>query len=166
MISFPTYKLPLFDLNTLRAKAHIAASRYELPADLVCAVCEEESGNRDNPNGQETWNPWAIRYEQGFLNRYIHPAIPSAPTTTEIADAFSYGLMQIMGLTARELGFAGRFATALCVPEVGLEFGCRKLSRCMTNAKNDVAAALLAYNGGSDPAYPSRVIARQHKYLL
>jgi soluble lytic murein transglycosylase-like protein len=76
----------------------------------------------------------------------------------------SYGLMQIMGLTAVEFGFAGRFLTELLEPSAALEFGCRKLRHAMDKTSNDVTKALLMYNGGSDAAYPTRVLPRVAKY--
>jgi len=141
-----------------------AAARHGLDGPVVCAVCEEESGRRDGGGGRETWNPWAMRFEPAFESRYVKPAIPTMPTTEEMAEAVSFGLMQIMGETAREFGFKGRYLTELCDPATGLEYGCRKLRRCFDNAAGDVGAALLHWNGGSDPAYPSRVVARVGEY--
>ena len=39
------------------------ASEHGLDPALVCAVVEQES----------SWNPWAVRYEPGFLSRYVAP---------------------------------------------------------------------------------------------
>jgi soluble lytic murein transglycosylase-like protein len=105
-----------------------------------------------------------MRFEPAFEARYVKPAIAAMPTTEEMAKAVSFGLMQIMGETAREFGFKGRFLTELCDPETGLEYGCRKLRRCFDNAAWDAGAALLHWNGGSDPTYPLRVVARVRKY--
>lgn len=159
------YTKPEVDQTVLVQAALDAAARHGLVGAVVCGVCEEESGNRDGySGGVETWNPWAMKFEQAFMLRYIHPAIPTAPTTREISEAISYGLMQIMGETAIEFGFTDRFLNALCDPNVGVEFGCRKLRRCFDNAKGDLRAALLDYNGGSDSAYPTRVANRIAKY--
>jgi soluble lytic murein transglycosylase-like protein len=72
--------------------------------------------------------------------------------------------MQIMGETARELGFKGTYLTELCDPIVGLEYGCRKLGACIEKHPGDTRAALLAYNGGSNPAYPDLVLRLLPKY--
>lgn len=146
------------DLSTIDARKALAgkyAAKHDLRPEIVAAVCEQES----------SWNPWATRFEKDFEARYIHPAIPSAPTTRELTLAMSFGLMQIMGLTAKEFGFAGQFLTELCDPDVGVEFGCRKLKRCYELHPGDDSAALLTYNGGSRPNYAPEVLARLSHYL-
>lgn len=131
------------------AKDH--ALVIDCPPELVCAVCEQESN----------WNPYALRAEPAFEERYIKPL--HLTPTEDWARSFSWGLMQIMGETARELGYTGPLP-ALCVPDTGLYYGCRKLSACLAKHSPDLKAALLAYNGGGDPTYPDKVIARMSKY--
>lgn len=145
------------DLSTINTRKQIAgkyAAKYNLDTALICAVCEQES----------SWNPFAIRFEPTFEARYIHPAIPTAPTTLEITKAMSFGLMQIMGQTAIEFGWQGHFLTELCDPDTGIDFGCRKLAKCIVDHPNDTGAALLAYNGGGNSAYAPQVLARVSKY--
>lgn len=145
-----------FDLATPEARKAIAAKYAQahlLDPALVAAVCEQES----------SWNPFAVRFEPGFLGRYVKPVDPRSPSTLEVTKACSFGLMQVMGLTAVELGWQGKFLTELCDPETGMEFGCRKLRQCFTRF-TDVSAALLAYNGGSAAGYPDQVKARMAKY--
>ena len=133
--------------------ASTTAKAHGLLPSLVCAVCEHES----------VWNEWAIRYEPAFEKRY-DPADPMHEPTEHYSRAFSYGLMQIMGETARELGFTGAYLSELCDAITGLEYGCRKLSHCLALHPNDMTAALLAYNGGADPAYPGMVLALRKNY--
>lgn len=144
------------DLTTNDARLALVrkwAAKYGLDALIVCAVIEQES----------SWNPWAIRFEPAFETRYIHPALPTAPTTLELTKAISFGLMQIMGEVAIEKGFQGRFLTELCDPDTGIDFGCRKLQECF--AKHSTPeAALLAYNGGGNSFYASQVLARVAHY--
>lgn len=145
------------DLTSLSAKKALAAkyaAKHGLDTVLVCAVCEQES----------SWNPSAVRFEPAFEARYIHPALPSAPTTLELTKAMSFGLMQIMGETAIEFGWRGTFLTELCDPDLGVDFGCAKLRRCVDLHPNDENAALEAYNGGSAPLYGQQVMARKAKY--
>ncbi len=118
---------------------------------LACAVVEQESA----------WDTWAMRYEPQFLERYVRPLKLLA--TESQARATSWGLMQVMGQTARELGFTGPLAS-LCDPAVGLVYGCRKLARCLKQREGVVHGALLAYNGGANPNYPGQVVARLARY--
>lgn len=133
-----------------------AAARHGLDSALVCAVCEQESG----------WNRWAIRYEPAFYRRYVQPMIASGALHDETearARAFSWGLMQVMGQTAREHEYAGHLA-GLCDPAAGIEVGCRVLAGKMAKARGDVERGLLLWNGGANSSYPAEVLARRGKY--
>ena len=145
------------DLSTQDARKALAqkwATKYGLDWSIVCAVCEQESG----------WIPWAMRFEPGFLERYVKPKNPAAPTTLEISQATSFGLMQLMGGVALEFGFTGRFLTELCDPDIGVDYGCRKLQHCFS-VHGDPETSLLAYNGGGNKEYPAQVLARVAHYL-
>jgi soluble lytic murein transglycosylase-like protein len=144
------------DNTALIAVACAIAAEHDLNSALVCAVIEQES----------SWNPWAVRYEPGFLQRYEVRAQQQQrfSVTEEYCRAMSYGLMQVMGEDARELGFTGEFLTELCDPHVGVDLGCRYLMRCLAKHAGVVVEALLAYNGGADTTYPAKVLARQSKY--
>lgn len=146
------------DLSTIQARLTLAqkwGTKYHLDPAMICAVCEQES----------SWNPWAVRFEPAFEARYIKPAIPAMPTTTELCEAMSFGLMQIMGEVAKEFGFQGTFYSALCDPDTGMDFGCRKLLRCFSIHGAD-ESGLLAYNGGSNRQYGQQVLARVGRYHL
>lgn len=142
------------DLQFLISIARKTALAHGLPPALVAAVCEHESGG---------WEPWAMRFEPAFLKRYVEPLKLKSATEAN-ARATSYGLMQVLGQVARELGFKGKYLTELCDPVVGVEFGCRKLKQCMDKHDNDQRAALLAYNGGGNPDYPNKVLDLVEKY--
>ena len=67
---------------------------------------------------------------------------------------------------ALEVGMDLTYPTELCIPEIGIEAGCRVLRRCFTqtaqragNTSAPKVEALLAYNGGGDAQYPDRVLA-------
>ena len=142
------------DREALELLARSVANRHQLYPELVCAIVEQES----------SWNPWALRFEPVFESRYIHPALPNAPTTAELTLAISWGLMQVMGQVAREHGFRGPFLAELCDPAVGLEVGCRVLAAKLAAADGNVTKALLLWNGGSNAAYPQQVLARAARY--
>lgn len=142
------------DLSSIQGRKEFAATfaaKYGLDAALICAVCEQESG----------WNPWAMRYEPAFYERYIVPLLLKDGTEAH-ARSTSYGLMQIMGQVAREHGFSGKFLSELCDPDVGVDFGCKKLQKCL--AGRSVEDALLAYNGGGYADYGKQVLSRVTKY--
>lgn len=140
------------DKQALVGLARQKAEKYGLDGDLVCAIVEQESN----------WNPWAIRYEPAFYTHYVEPL--NLGKTESAARATSWGLMQTMGEVAREYGFGGPFLSELCDPEIGLEIGCKYFSAIMGKVGNNVESALLRWNGGANPAYPSEVQARIPAY--
>ena len=131
-------------------------AKYEgVDPALVCAVCHHESGN---------WQRWAFRYEPGFYRRYIEK-MTGLSDTEKTGRATSWGLMQVMGQTAREFGFSETYLTALLDPAVGILFGCKKLKRCLDDANGNIRDALLKYNGGANLAYPDAVLHHYQKYV-
>ncbi len=140
----------------LIALAKEKAGEHNLYPELVCAVCEQES----------SWNSWAVRYEPGFLSRYVAPLFTAGKIsgTEAYTRSMSWGLMQVMGQVARENGFAGPFLAELCDPATGLALGCCVLARKLAAAEGNVTRALLLWNGGGDPTYPAEVLARAEKY--
>ena len=142
------------------------AAVHGLPVSLVEAVIMVESGG----------NPWAVRYEPAFLSRYVsgknHPRYGACSRATEEQGlAHSWGLMQVMGLTAREEGFMEPFLSQLCEPRTGMDVGCRHLARLARHFPASTGygwdAVCAAYNGGRgvvrspkdfrNPEYPAKV---------
>ena len=123
--------------------ARVAAARHNLPPELVLAIVKVESAG----------NPWATRFEPAFYRNYVL-ATPerygSISIETERRDrSTSWGLCQVMGQTARELGFRGAYLSELCDPAVGLEYGCLYLARQVQRYDGHLDAAVAAYNAGS-----------------
>jgi len=112
--------------DQLISLARAAAAAHSLDPALVCAVCEQESA----------WNPWAIRYEPGFLARYVAPLFTAGKisATEAYARSFSWGLMQVMGQVAREHDFTGASVAQLCDPATGLDVGCQVLAHKFASA--------------------------------
>lgn len=137
---------------TLIALARAIASQHALDPALVCAIIEQES----------SWDTHAIRYEPVFRSRYVAPL--GLPPTEEIARSISWGLMQVMGQSAREHGFAGKFLSALCDPPAGITAGCSVFTAKMSQASGDIQRALALWNGGANPAYATEVLARLANY--
>lgn len=129
--------------NNLLTLIDTAADTHGLPPGLVIAIVQVESNGRH----------WAMRYEPAFYGQYVkgqqHTVYaPCSRVTEEMGRATSWGLMQIMGQTARELGFKGVYLTELCDPAVGLEWGCLYLSRKVVRYQGNLEAAVAAYNAG------------------
>jgi soluble lytic murein transglycosylase-like protein len=141
----------------LVALASRAAAVQSLDPALVCAIVEQESG----------WNPWAMRYEPAFFAKYVANLYTNNKISASEAYArgFSWGLMQVMGQVAREAGFDALFLSALCDPEQGLATGCKVLRKKFDAMAGDMTRALLAWNGGGNPAYAAQVLARRAHYL-
>ncbi len=136
--------------------ARQTAAAHGIEPALVCAVIEQESA----------WNPWAVRYEPVFLSRYVAPLYTAGKlsATEAYTRSMSWGLMQVMGQVAREFGFSAVSLAELCDPATGLELGCRILLARLVYSNNDTTAALLAWNGGANPNYPSEVLRRTENY--
>jgi len=144
----------------LKWKIKRAAKKHGIDWRLVAAIVAVES------NGDYM----AIRYEPGFFDRYVAgndraelnghvpKSIPTLSTERKLR-AFSFGLMQIMGQTAREQGFARDNLTELLKPSINLNQGCSYLKHLHDKRTSDLLSprarwyeAVAKYNGG--PANP------------
>lgn len=121
-----------------------AAEEFRVDANLIRAVCLHESAG----------NPWAMRVEQApHLDKYLIAPRAMADRlflsyfTEYTAQRSSWGLMQVMGFKARELGYMGHL-TMLCDPEIGLFYGCKVL-RQLLDKYGDESDVIAAYNAGS-----------------
>lgn len=101
-----------------------AAGRHSVDPALIKAVIKAESN----------FNPRAFRHE---------PFVPHLGGP----DA-SYGLMQTLYTTARELGYSGA-PEGLFNPETSIEYGTRYLKRQLLRYDGDTEKAIAAYNAGS-----------------
>ena len=125
---------------------------YGLKPEIIAAVIYQESKG----------NPLAIRYEPDFylklekrnrfnLSGYVPNAIPTL-RSEKVFRSISWGLMQLMGETARVMGFRGDYLSALLDPETNIDLGCRYLKKLLTRSNADYVSALRLYNGSKD--YP------------
>jgi soluble lytic murein transglycosylase-like protein len=128
-----------------------------LDAKLIGAIIHQESSG----------HPYALRYEDGFFLKYLKghslselkgyiPRLCSCQTELR-ARACSFGLMQIMGQVAREVGFKGEYLTELIDIKTNLEFGCKYLAKCLEKG-GTVEKGLLYWNGGANKNYPAQVL--------
>lgn len=130
------------------------AKQLALPPTLIAAHCEVES----------EWQVFAIRFEPAFLTRYVSPrprvfARSVSIETERMQRATSWGVMQVMGQTARELGAQQPFLSELSRAEVGIRFGCLYLARCRDAHFKQFGwdGVIAAYNAGT----PRRVTGGQ-----
>ena len=123
------------------------ASRRSLPWELVYAICQVES----------SLNPSAIRHEPHY--RWLVGDNETMSPTERQDQMTSWGLMQVMGAVARELGHTGPLSDLLD-PPTGLFYGCLHLRRF--RAKYDIwPDVIAAYNAGS----PRRVAGQIGPYV-
>lgn len=134
---------------------------YNVNPSLIAAVIWQES--RCDPN--------AIRYEDRFFLKYLkrrayadlggflpNPRKVSADTERRMR-AVSWGLMQLLGQTAREQGFEGTFLTELLDVEANIKTGVGLLAKFLEQNEGDAHKALLRYNGGGNKMYPHDVLS-------
>lgn len=134
-----------------------AATAHGLDVQLVAAIVMKESSG----------DTWRARYEPKFFEQYIHgrllldfvpdPEIVSIETERTFR-ATSWGLMQVMGETAREHGFCEDRLILLLDPVIGCQWGCRVFAFMLKSEDGKKEPALLRWNGGADPAYGRSVL--------
>lgn len=135
------------DNTELTTLIKAAASRRSLPWELVYAICQVES----------SLNPSAIRHEPRY--RWLVGDNETMSPTERQDQMTSWGLMQVMGAVARELGHTGPLSDLLD-PPTGLFYGCLHLRRF--RAKYDIwPDVIAAYNAGS----PRRVAGQIGPYV-
>ena len=139
-----------------------SAQRHGLEPELVAAIILQESSG----------NPYAVRPEtEGFWKRYGKRVIENFRRTKSKRDdrwakypdlcSASWGLMQPLYVTAREMGFDPEFPSELCDPKLNIEVGCTILAYKLKQAHGSIQGALLRYNGGSRLSYPGEVLAKR-----
>lgn len=135
------------DHDELMTFIKAAAARRSLPWELVYAICQVES----------SLNPAATRHEPRY--RWLVGDNETMSPTERQGQMTSWGLMQVMGAVARELGHIGPFEDLLH-PPTGLFYGCLHLRRF--RAKYDLwPDVIAAYNAGS----PRRVAGQIGPYV-
>jgi len=133
--------------TTLIVLADTIAKKHGLDPALVCALCEVESSWMPWAVRHEAGYEWLVGFKKAerrdmpvsFMDIKkqwwkphpklvrIMPLYSTGLIQIELlAQQTSWGLMQIMGGTARERGFCG-WLTELCDPVVNLEWGCKHL---------------------------------------
>lgn len=148
-ITFKSGVSPEWLKNLPLPKVNKYAEYYNLDAILVAAVVQIESAG----------NTWAVRFEPTFKNTFsicsLADSIGCSSATMEMMQKTSWGLMQVMGATAYELGLGAEYApelkwpSSLLDPDRGMTFGCRYLKSRVDKFGADPEVAYAAYNAGS-----------------
>jgi len=116
-----------------------AASLYSLDPNWVKSIVQIESSG----------NTWSMRFEPLFYDSIKIRYRGKFSDTEIVSRATSWGLMQVLGEVARELGYGGRFLTGLCEPMIGLRYGCMKFKQQLDRYNADLLKAVSAYNAGT-----------------
>jgi soluble lytic murein transglycosylase-like protein len=150
-------------LIPFRNEIERAAIENALPASLIAAVIQEES----------RFDEWATRAEPRYLRsrkvrrsaaRFARAHRLGPTAFTELVDrSRSYGLMQVMGETAREQGFDPPFLAELYIPHNAIAHGAMLLKRLLKRYHNDTLSAISAYNQGS--AHKKRGVFANARYV-
>lgn len=117
------------------------AEEFGIESNLIAAIIMTESSGLPLISRYEPHYQWLFAPER-FAGR-----LGQTKETEVIQQKTSYGLMQIMGATARELGHE-TYLPELYDIETNLEFGCKYLKKQLTRYKS-VKSAIAAYNAGS-----------------
>lgn len=135
--------------------ARVTAAARGLDPVLICAIVERES----------TWNPHAVRLENGFYHIYMVPMVEKGIVSVSeaVLRSTSFGLGQTMLESLREIGFAGT-PEELLLPVTSLEWLCHLFAKKLAAAAGDVRAALLRWNGGKNQQYDDDVFALMEHY--
>lgn len=121
--------------EVLRSLIAAHPDRGQLPVEAVLAVTMKESSFRE----------YAIRYEDHY--QWLVGDQGTMSVAERLGQKHSWGLMQVMGGLARELGFTGAFHE-LWTPETGLKYGMLYLNKLYKRHGN-WPDTLAAYNAGS-----------------
>lgn len=152
--STPTWAKGL--LRTFGSEIFRRAWRDGLPVELILAVIWTESGGNPKAQRCEFQEAGEKDGRATLVSRWRYPVLVRewarklncTYETEYIGQATGWGLMQIQGATARELGFVDWFPR-LCEPEVNLAYACQYLRNQMAIWGTSPEDAYAAYNGGN-----------------
>lgn len=144
-------------MNDLTELIHSAARRHQISPQIIAAVIFEESRGKQWRTRFEThWFRKLLATPRENLIGYVPPESVCSGNTERAHRATSWGLMQVLGETARERGFKGESLTLLLDQTINVEIGCGYLAHLIA-LKGDEEAGVLAYNGGGDDQYALRI---------
>jgi soluble lytic murein transglycosylase-like protein len=113
------------------------AAKYNLDPFVVAGIIYQESAGK----------PKAYRFEPGIYKSTSKKFLPLEAST----QATSFGLMQVLGSTARWLCHYTAPCWEMIDAETSIDLGCQCFAYYLAKAKGDIAQALAFYNTGSRP---------------
>lgn len=119
-----------------------SAEQFRLDANLIRAIIAiESSGDPQAKRFEPRWQ--YFNHVQTWADHLNIPRLEE-----ERMQATSLGLMQVMGASARDMGFTDHLKM-LFVPEIGVFYGCKKLAKLFEryHTEEDVVSA---YNQGNN----------------
>jgi len=118
------------------------SKKFDINPKIIASIVMQESGG----------DACATRYENHYrwlLNPEVYAVKNRITVETEtMQQKTSWGLMQIMGGVARELGYEGPLV-GLCRPEINLHYGIKKLLQLKGKYSENLNDVFAAYNAGS-----------------
>ena len=137
-----------------------ASVKHGLDAAVVAAIVWHESKGvalKTRAEVRQSQDKYLVNYRD-FAER-----LGISETTEKVAQQHSWGLMQIMGYVARELGHMG-YLTELLQPELNLRYGCMKLKKLYQKYGND-GDVISSYNQGGPYRTPGGMYFNQKEYV-
>jgi Transglycosylase SLT domain len=142
------------------ALCKVSGPQYGITPELLAALAWKESGFDTYAWNPEPRYPYLMNVQTGLPFRKLSlaelvsntppadfPTLRGDPDNEWQAQRASWGLCQVMGAVAREIGFHGPYLTALVQPELNLDFGARHLAKQIARF-GTAADGLSAYNAG------------------
>lgn len=130
----------LAGLAEVESEGHVFACRFERNFRWLW------SNERDSPTDDQA---------------AVSSVAPCSAATELQGQKTSWGLMQVMGATARSLGFSEPFLAALVEPERNIMFGAAFLAKQMARYGGDPTKSVAAYNAGRAVFLPGGALKNQ-----
>jgi hypothetical protein len=148
-MTYPAWyqKLPTSLLEELGKK-------YALDPFLIGSICQKETAGE---KWKSRYEPTTDRY---VINAYAYASRLGITQETErLAQMHSWGIMQVMGFKAREIGYTD-YLPKLSLLEVGMELGCQILKK-LSERYEEESQVISAYNQGSPRKTPGGLYLNQ-----
>lgn len=120
----------------------LTARQAQIPPEMVLAIIEAESGGQ----------VYAVRVNPGYPYLIPQAKRPDGcnPKTEHAMQCTAWGLMQVMGATARGMGFEG-WLSELTDPEINIAVGAAYLARLTERygVRYGSDGVIAAYNAGA-----------------